>query len=56
MSKIKKAKTNKSLGPGYYTEVVTEKGHRGSGHGSTREDAYKKAVDQAKKRDEADKS
>lgn len=51
MTRIKEGKTNKSAGPGYYAEVKSEKGNRGFAHGSTRDDAHKRAVENVKKKD-----
>jgi hypothetical protein len=51
MTRIKEGKTNKSLGPGYYSEVKSEKRNKGFGRASTRDDAHKKAVQNVKKKD-----
>jgi hypothetical protein len=51
MTRIKEGKPQKSLGPGYYTIAKSEKGNRGFGRGSTKEDSHKKAVENVKKKD-----
>ena len=51
MTRIKEGKPQKSLGRGYYTIAKSEKGNRGFGRGSTKEESHKKAVENAKKKD-----
>jgi hypothetical protein len=44
-------KTYKSLGPGYVGEAKTAKGNKGFARGATRDDAGRKAQQDAKKKD-----